>query len=756
MVTRLHAPLTPPTASPLHVATTTTVSPPLSPPPSPRHRHLHSTKGAFASRVTAPKGVWLWTSSDSSADALSDSASSLPSVHHSSTISERPSHDSSSASRSRKRSRLPVASVPLSSPTLEALSYAHADLLPSPKRIRSLETATDLEVYSEDRFEPNVPREVRLGVEFEDESSEPSGSRGDDLEMDVDVVRSDKIEIDPEIQAEIHECFTYADALRDRKIDARVVVEAADREESETGTRGPVEVRVEKVMHPVMREDTPKIVGAETAVTILTERVTELERDNKRLIGTVDVESQRVDRLQRGMTRIQRELRQIRRDGRVAGALRVRDAVRNLRPLMGDKVEQEEVEGNGNRGNGDGGNRNRGNGDGGNGNGGNRNGNGNGGEYGYNFRGFMPARECTYQDFLKCQPLNFNGTEGVVGLTRWFEKMETVFHISNCPEKYQVKYASCTLLNSALTWWNSHKRTIGNEAAYAMSWAELMKLMTEELILLCTRMVPNEEDRVERFIGGLPDNIQGNVIAANPARFQDAVRIANQLMDKKLQGYAARSAESKRRMESNSRDNRGQQPPFKRQNISGQNVVRAYTTGNNKRRGYTGPHPLCNKCKYHHVGPCTVKCNNCKKVGHLTRDCTTTITLNTQRALVGNQQGVVCYECGRPGHFRKDCPKLRNQNRRNQTRNRVGNKTGNQTGGNEATAKAYAIGGGGTNPDSNIVTGTFLLNNCYASMLFDLGTDRSFVSSTFSALLDITPSTLDTSYIVELADGRIS
>ncbi|GJZ10492.1 putative reverse transcriptase domain-containing protein [Tanacetum coccineum] len=94
--------------------------------------------------------------------------------------------------------------------------------------------------------------------------------------------------------------------------------------------------------------------------------------------------------------------------------------------------------------------------------------------------------------------------------------------------------------------------------------------------------------------------------------------------------------------------------------------------------------------------------------------------------------------------------------RGNQTRNKNGNKTGNQTGGNEATAKAYAIGGGGTNPDSNVVTGTFLLNNCYASMLFDSGADRSFVSSTFSALLDVAPSTLDTSYAVELADGRIS
>nr|GFB88424.1 putative reverse transcriptase domain-containing protein [Tanacetum cinerariifolium] len=96
----------------------------------------------------------------------------------------------------------------------------------------------------------------------------------------------------------------------------------------------------------------------------------------------------------------------------------------------------------------------------------------------------------------------------------------------------------------------------------------------------------------------------------------------------------------------------------------------------------------------------------------------------------------------------KDCPKLRNQNRGNQTRNK--------TGGNEVTARAYAIGGGGTNPDSNILTGTFLLNNCYASMLFDSGADRSFVSTTFSALLDIAPSTLDTSYAVELADRRIS
>ncbi|GJX88822.1 putative reverse transcriptase domain-containing protein [Tanacetum coccineum] len=429
-------------------------------------------------------------------------------------------------------------------------------------------------------------------------------------------------------------------------------------------------------------------------------------------------------------------------DRRMAEALRVRDAVRNLGPLIGDEGEQEV--------NGNGGNGNRGNG-----NGGNGNGNGNGGEYGYNFKGFMPARECTYQDFLKCQSLNFNETEGVVGLTHWFEKMETLFYISNYPEKYQVKYALCMLLNSALTWWNSHKRTIRIEAAYAMSWAELMKLMTkvyclrnEELVLLCTRMVPNEEDKVERFVGGLPDNIQGNVIAAEPTKLQDAIRVANNLMDQKLKGYA-RSAENKRRLDNNTRDNRGQQSVFKRQNVGGQNVARAYTAGNNERKGYVGSLPYCSKCKIHHAGSCTVRCGNCKRVGHMTRDCKVTVTPNTQRAPVGNQPGIVCYECGRPGHFRKDCPKLRNQNRGNKTGNKNGNKTKNQTGGNEATTRAYAIGRGGTNPDSNVVMGTFLLNNCHASMLFDSGADRSFVSSTFSALLDVAPSTLDTSYDLE-------
>ncbi|GKC82654.1 putative reverse transcriptase domain-containing protein [Tanacetum coccineum] len=170
-----------------------------------------------------------------------------------------------------------------------------------------------------------------------------------------------------------------------------------------------------------------------------------------------------------------------------------------------------------------------------------------------------------------CQPLNFKGTEGVVGLIRGFEKMERVFHISNYPENYQVKYATCILLNNVLTWWNSHKRTIRAEAAFAMSWRELMKLMAK---VYCPRMNPNTwnleigpevEDLVEEIHGGPSISSSGNVIAAEPTRLQDAVRIANNLMDQKLKGYV----ENKRRLEVNQRDNRGQQLPFKRLNVRG-------------------------------------------------------------------------------------------------------------------------------------------------------------------------------------------
>ncbi|GJV67059.1 hypothetical protein Tco_1482568 [Tanacetum coccineum] len=99
--------------------------------------------------------------------------------------------------------------------------------------------------------------------------------------------------------------------------------------------------------------------------------------------------------------------------------------------------------------------------------------------HGDNRKNVQTVRPCFYADFMKCQPLNFKGTEGVVGLTRWIEKMELVFNISGCVIENQVKFATCTLLGAALTWWNGQIRTLGLEA-YAMTWEVLKKKMTDK------------------------------------------------------------------------------------------------------------------------------------------------------------------------------------------------------------------------------------------------------------------------------------
>ncbi|GKA44639.1 putative reverse transcriptase domain-containing protein [Tanacetum coccineum] len=305
------------------------------------------------------------------------------------------------------------------------------------------------------------------------------------------------------------------------------------------------------------------------------------------------------------------------------------------------------------------------------------------------------TRECTYSEFLKCQPLNFKGTKRVEGLAQWFKKMESVFHISKCTVECQVKFATCTLLGSALTWWNSYVRTVGHDAAYAIPCKTLMKMMTknycsrteikkmetelwnfvvkgthvesytqrfQELILLCSGMVPDESDKVAKYTGGLPDSIQGSVMASKLKTLQESIKLTRRFMDQKHLTYAARQAKKKRKMDNNSRNNHAQQAPYKRQN-----VARAYAVGPGEKR----------------------------KVGHLARDCRSPTAVNTQRAPGAVQKTGTCFEYASQGHFKRDCPKMKNQNHRNA----VGN--------DEALKRAYALGGGEPNPDSNVVTEVF-------------------------------------------------
>nr|GEZ96096.1 hypothetical protein [Tanacetum cinerariifolium]GFA22233.1 hypothetical protein [Tanacetum cinerariifolium] len=179
-----------------------------------------------------------------------------------------------------------------------------------------------------------------------------------------------------------------------------------------------------------------------------------------------------------------------------------------------------------------------------------------------------------------------------------------------------------------------------------------------------------ESDKVDKYTSGLPENIQANVMSARPKTLQEVIELASDLMDQKVCAYDDRQTDNKRRIDNNSRDYNAQQPPYKRQNIA-----RAYSVGPSAKKEYARTFLLCNKCKLHHNSPCTVTCANCKRVGHLTRDCRSPTAANNQRTLT-------CFEYGNQGHYRSECLKLKNQNR------------GSQAGSSEAHGRVYALGGG--------------------------------------------------------------
>ncbi|GKD40180.1 putative reverse transcriptase domain-containing protein [Tanacetum coccineum] len=200
-------------------------------------------------------------------------------------------------------------------------------------------------------------------------------------------------------------------------------------------------------------------------------------------------------------------------------------------------------------------------------------------------QGGAPAvRECTFVGFMKCNPTAFHGHEGAVKLCRWFEKMEMVFEISECAEGKKVKFAAATLQGCTLTWWNSQVATRGLEAANRITWTEMKRLMTEEFYpaeeiqrmehelwnlkvkdfnicaytqrfheqdLLCLDMVPTERKKIDAYIQGLSNNINGIAISSRPASLNEAVRMAHALMEQKAQARTERTAEgNKRRWES--------------------------------------------------------------------------------------------------------------------------------------------------------------------------------------------------------------
>ncbi|GJT51250.1 putative reverse transcriptase domain-containing protein [Tanacetum coccineum] len=239
------------------------------------------------------------------------------------------------------------------------------------------------------------------------------------------------------------------------------------------------------------------------------------------------------------------------------------------------------------------------------------------------------ARPCFYADFMKCQPLNFKGTKGVVGLIRWIEKMESVFNISGC-----------AMLVAALTWWNSQIRTLGPDA-YSMTWEVLKKKMTDkyypqgeikklEIELWNLKFIANETEKVDKYISRLPDNIYGNVKSSRPKTLDETIELSNDLIDQKLRTYAERQTDNKRKAGNLSRNNHGhQQQPFKRQN-----VAKVYNMGSGEKKPYGG---------------------------YLPKSSGNTNVANAQKDNRAVPKGNGCFECRASGHFKRDCPKLKNK-----------------------------------------------------------------------------------------------
>ncbi|GJY41867.1 reverse transcriptase domain-containing protein [Tanacetum coccineum] len=393
-------------------------------------------------------------------DSTSDSSSSSSSSDSSSDISSGSSSDSLSDSSSVHSSGCDASGQSHSGPSIRVASPRSASLsTPYPQMTSesSLDSSSERSIDSSSPSAGPSPDLLPPRNRFRDSYS-PEASREEHMEIgtaDAEAVAD--LGIGDGVGAHTKDGISMG-----VEVSTSDIMEEEEEFEAEASVGGTMEI--------ARQLEAGQLMASEERAD-LTDRIRSLGRENLRVRALLCIERDQVDNLRRHMALSQEEFRQIRRDHDYARRRlkRMESFVERrlgFRPYLVVESQSQNGE-DGNNGNGRGnGNKNRG-------------GNGNG-NHNENAKGVRPVVcECTYQDFMKCQPLNFKKTEGVIGLIRWFKKIGTIFHISNFPKKYQVKYATCTLLNNALTWWNSYKRTIGTDAAFSMSWRELMKITAQ-------------------------------------------------------------------------------------------------------------------------------------------------------------------------------------------------------------------------------------------------------------------------------------
>ncbi|KAJ0770963.1 putative nucleotidyltransferase, Ribonuclease H [Helianthus annuus] len=416
---------------------------------------------------------------------------------------------------------------------------------------------------------------------------------------------------------------------------------------------------------------------------------------------------------------------------------------------------------------------------------------------------------------MDCRPSTFSGTEGAVGLLHWFEKLESVFEMCECPEARRVKYATGTLEGIALTWWNAQVQILGLATANATPWNDFKELIkreyctredihkledelyhlkmtgseieaytkrSNELAVLCPTMVDPPIKRIELYLKGLAPEIQSHVTSANLDNIQAIQLLAHRLTDqaveqnrlpKRISATAtvttsttlATPSDNKRKWDGDSsKGSASVQSQVQQRKTDSYQSPSQHSSCSHRQGGYRGNLPKCNNCNRHHSGQCNKgRCQRCLKMGHEAKDCRSPRPANQNQqqpqAQQNQQQGNKgCFHCGAEGHFKRHCPQLnRNQNNNNNNNNNQGNGNNNNGGnnnGNEARGRAFVLGQGDARNDPNVVMGKFLLDDFYVTVLFDSGADTSYVSLKVSQMLKRAPTPLNTKHVVELANGK--